>query len=278
MLGDVLEDEDWLCGTAYIVRHCTLYAQQITALERALRQMESALVELDVLSRLLQVAPSTSVEELQVQLESCLLAFNRAQHALQADAGARVALEQKTHELNTATANLAADTTTRGNLLRATEALSKIVEQHSLERATAEAFGAIKGKVSAIFAQIHTPQEYELGDFTNESLVIPRDNKQAHAVNQVSTGQRAALALSIFLALNDSAKSAPPVILIDDPVAHIDDLNTLSFLDYLREIVLRSHKQVFFATADIRLAALFQRKFEFMGSRRFKRISLPLQN
>jgi len=278
MLGDVLEDEDWLCGTAYIVRHCTLYAQQITALERALRQMESALVELDVLSRLLQVAPSTSVEELQVQLESCLLAFNRAQHALQLDAGARVALEQKTHELNTATANLAADTTTRGNLLRATEALSKIVEQHSLERATAEAFGAIKGKVSAIFAQIHTPQEYELGDFTNESLVIRRDNKQAHAVNQVSTGQRAALALSIFLALNDSAKSAPPVILIDDPVAHIDDLNTLSFLDYLREIVLRSHKQVFFATADIRLAALFQRKFEFMGSRRFKRISLPLQN
>jgi len=278
MLGDVLEDEDWLCGTAYIVRHCTLYAQQITALERALRQMESALVELDVLSRLLQVAPSTSVEELQVQLESCLLAFNRAQHALQLDAGARVALEQKTHELNTATANLAADTTTRGNLLRATEALSKIVEQHSLERATAEAFGAIKGKVSAIFAQIHTPQEYELGDFTNESLVIRRDNKQAHAVNQVSTGQRAALALSIFLALNDSAKSAPPVILIDDPVAHIDDLNTLSFLEYLREIVLRSHKQVFFATADIRLAALFQRKFEFMGSRRFKRISLPLQN
>jgi len=278
MLGDVLEDEDWLCGTAYIVRHCTLYAQQITALERALRQMESALVELDVLSRLLQVAPSTSVEELQVQLESCLLAFNRAQHALQADAGARVALEQKTHELNTATANLAADTTTRGNLLRATEALSKIVEQHSLERATAEAFGAIKGKVSAIFAQIHTPQEYELGDFTNESLVIRRDNKQAHAVNQVSTGQRAALALSIFLALNDSAKSAPPVILIDDPVAHIDDLNTLSFLDYLREIVIRGRKQVFFSTADIRLAALFQRKFEFMGSNRFKRISLPLLN
>lgn len=156
--------------------------------------------------------------------------------------------------------------------------LSKIVEQHSLERATKDAFDAIKEKVSSIFAQVHSPQEYELGDFMNESLMIRRDNKQVHAVNQVSTGQRAALALSIFLALNDSAKSAPPVILIDDPVAHIDDLNTLSFLDYVREIVLRSRKQVFFATADIRLAALFQRKFEFMGSNRFKRISLPLQS
>jgi DNA repair protein SbcC/Rad50 len=253
-------------------------AQQIIALERALRQVESALLELDGLAGLLQIPPGTSVEEIQVQLESCLLAFDRAQHALQADAGAKVTLEQKANELKTATANLATDTTKYGNLLRASEVLSKIVEQHSLERATKDAFDAIKEKVSTIFAQVHSPQEYELGDFMNESLMIRRDNKQVHAVNQVSTGQRAALALSIFLALNDSAKSAPPVILIDDPVAHIDDLNTLSFLDYLRELVLNSRKQVFFATADIRLAALFQRKFEFMGSDRFKRISLPRQD
>jgi chromosome segregation protein len=115
-----------------------------------------------------------------------------------------------------------------------------------------------------------------LGDFSSNALIVNRTTHKIHAVNQVSTGQRAALALSIFLALNDSAKSAPPIILIDDPVAHIDDLNTLSFLDYLREVALRGEKQVFFATADIRLAALFQRKFEFLGGERFKRISLPL--
>jgi len=95
---------------------------------------------------------------------------------------------------------------------------------------------------------------------SSSGLIIRRDNKLAHAVNQVSTGQRAALALSIFLALNDRAKSAPPIILIDDSVAHVDDLNTLSFLDYLRELGLRRRKQLFFATTDIRLAALFQRK------------------
>ncbi|OAJ52500.1 hypothetical protein A6V36_13920 [Paraburkholderia ginsengiterrae] len=250
--------------------------QQITVLERAQRQAENALLELDGVARLLQVAPSTSIEEIQVQLEACLLAFDKAQHAFQAEEQARTAIEEKTLELKTANDHLAADTTTRANLLRASETLSKVVEQYSLERATADAFGAIKDKVSAVFAQIHSPQEYELGDFTEESLIIRRENKQVHAVTQVSTGQRAALALSIFLALNDSAKSAPPVILIDDPVAHIDDLNTLSFLDYLREIALRTRKQVFFATADIRLAALFQRKFEFMGNDRFKRISLPL--
>jgi DNA repair protein SbcC/Rad50 len=76
------------------------------------------------------------------------------------------------------------------------------------------------------------------------------------------------------LALNRSAESAPPVLLIDDPVAHIDDLNALSFLDYLRDLAVSTRKQIFFATADARLAALFQRKFEFLGSERFKKIVL----
>lgn len=253
------------------------HLQQITALERTLGQMEGALQEIDGLGRLVHLPPNSSVEELQTQLEACLLAFDRAHHAFQADVQAKATLGQKTDELNSATESLASDTTRQGNLSRASEALSQVVEQHSLERATADAFGAIKNEVSAIFAQIHSPQEYELGDFTNDSLIIRRDNRQVHAVNQVSTGQRAALALSIFLALNDSAESAPPLILIDDPVAHIDDLNALSFLDYLRELVLHSRKQVFFATADIRLAALFQRKFEFLGDHRFKRLSLPLR-
>jgi ABC-type phosphate/phosphonate transport system ATPase subunit len=37
--------------------------------------------------------------------------------------------------------------------------------------------------------------------------------------------------------------SAPRVMLIDDPIAHVDDLNSLSFLDYLREIAIRGHRQ-----------------------------------
>lgn len=114
------------------------------------------------------------------------------------------------------------------------------------------------------------------GNFENGQLIVRRDDGATHAVNQVSTGQRAALALSIFLALNESAGTAPPVILIDDPVAHVDDLNALSFLDYLRDLVVNSRKQVFFATADARLAALFQRKFEFLGPNRFRRINLDV--
>jgi len=68
--------------------------------------------------------------------------------------------------------------------------------------------------------------------------------------------------------------TGPPVILIDDPVAHIDDLNCLSFLDYLREIALTGRRQIFFATADDKLATLFERKFDFMGPEAFRRFNL----
>ena len=93
-------------------------------------------------------------------------------------------------------------------------------------------------------------------------------------LSEISTGQRAALVLSIFLAQNAQLTVAPPVILIDDPIAHVDDLNSLSFLDYLREIVLKGRRQVFFSTANDKLATLIERKFDFLGSDGFRRIDL----
>jgi len=62
--------------------------------------------------------------------------------------------------------------------------------------------------------------------------------------------------------------------LIDDPIAHVDDLNSLSFLDYLRELVLMHDRQIYFATASGKLATLFQRKFDFLGEEDFKMIDL----
>jgi len=47
----------------------------------------------------------------------------------------------------------------------------------------------------------------------------------------ISSGQRAAFALAVFLAQKAQLRAGPRVILIDDPIAHADDLNCLSFLD-----------------------------------------------
>jgi DNA repair protein SbcC/Rad50 len=93
-------------------------------------------------------------------------------------------------------------------------------------------------------------------------------------LSEISTGQRAAFALSIFLAQNAQLTVAPPVVLIDDPIAHVDDLNSLSFLDYLRELALTGRRQIYFATANDKLTTLFERKFDFLGEERFRRFDL----
>ncbi|MBE2259086.1 MAG: AAA family ATPase [Rhodobacteraceae bacterium] len=158
------------------------------------------------------------------------------------------------------------------NLQAASTALSKLRLELSLESATAKSLNAIGQEINEAFVRIHSPSEYEYVG-SNGVLLRSKVDQEDWSLDKVSTGQRAAFALSVFLAVNRTAAKAPPVILIDDPVAHVDDLNALSFLDYLRDLAVTSKKQVFFATADARVASLFARKFGFLGDD-FKRIDL----
>jgi len=143
-----------------------------------------------------------------------------------------------------------------------------ILEKHSLGSAMEAALQKNKAAIDEIFRRIHSPAEFSgLRDMTT----LIRKNGELANLQQISTGQRAALALSLFLAQNAQLRSAPPLMLIDDPIAHVDDLNCLSFLDYLREVALSGERQIIFATANEKLAALFQRKFDFLGDSEFKR-------
>jgi len=120
-------------------------------------------------------------------------------------------------------------------------------------------------EVIDIFKSIHVPREFSMLKFENKRLTLIGDNENDHRyITEISTGQRSALALSIFLSLNNKLANGPDLIMFDDPVAFIDDLNALSFLDYLRLHVLKSGKQIFFATANNRLAHLFEKKFAFL--------------
>lgn len=56
------------------------------------------------------------------------------------------------------------------------------------------------------------------------------------------------------------------MMLVDDPVAHVDDMNSLALLDYLADVAETGRRQIFFATADEKLANLFEKKMGFMGS------------
>lgn len=156
----------------------------------------------------------------------------------------------------------------------AEETFNEIVEKHSREEATREEMASNRAAIEWIFRRIHAPAEFAGLDAELFTSLTRIDGSPAQ-LSQISTGQRAALALSIFLAFNRRSVGAPPVILIDDPIAHVDDLNTLAFLDYLRDLALEGERQIVFATASSKLAGLFRRKFEFLrADGRFTEIPL----
>lgn len=156
-------------------------------------------------------------------------------------------------------------------LREAEEVFRSILERHSLASAMEDALQQNKAVIEEIFRRIHSPAEFSgLLDMTT----LRRKDGQEAKLHQISTGQRAAYALSLFLAQNAQLRSAPQLMLIDDPIAHVDDLNCLSFLDYLREVAVIGKRQIVFATANEKVASLFERKFDFLGPAEFKMHSL----
>jgi len=158
-------------------------------------------------------------------------------------------------------------------LSKAEKILAVLREKYSLNSAMDTALQENRSSIESIFLQIHSPAEFIGIGSSLKTLVRKGSNKEA-SLKEISTGQRAAFALSIFLAQNAHiSEAAPPVLLFDDPIAHVDDLNSLSFLDYLREIALSGKKQIFFSTASNKLATLFERKFDFLGPDEFKKFN-----
>jgi exonuclease SbcC len=141
--------------------------------------------------------------------------------------------------------------------------LEDLVSNHSLEEASRAAILTTHVVADEIFERIHTPKEYRIRTDVETPLEL-RDNGRVVSLREVSTGQRSAYALAIFLAMNAQVREGPKVLILDDPISHADDLNALSFLDYLRDLVLHSNRQLFFATADERVGGLFAHKFAFL--------------
>lgn len=118
--------------------------------------------------------------------------------------------------------------------------------------------------ISNIFLNLHSPREFsELRLDKNDQLVAIR-KKEEVPVYKLSTGQKTAVALSVFFKMNLSTENAPEIIMLDEPVSNIDDMNILAMLDFLREIALTTNRQIFFTTANHNVAKLFRRKFSCM--------------
>ena len=142
--------------------------------------------------------------------------------------------------------------------------LDTLTEQSSGSALASQILTENAAAIARTFASIHMPNEFEIQIVRGKLVVIRGSTGAEVQLDHMSTGQRAAFALSLFLAMNGRLRSGPPVLLFDDPVAHIDDINVLSFLDHLRQLAIGGSRQIFFATADTKLAGLFRHKFRFL--------------
>lgn len=129
-------------------------------------------------------------------------------------------------------------------------------------------------EIKDIFKTIHSPQEFTNIKFEDKKLVLFKEADKPYEISQISTGQRGALVLSIFISLNRKLQNGPKILIFDDPVTFIDDFNALSFLDFLRYFIVKEKKQIFFATANKKFASLFKKKFDFLGENEFKEFTL----
>lgn len=143
--------------------------------------------------------------------------------------------------------------------------LSSIIENYSPDKYLTDFLKSHTDTISEIFIKLHAPNDFIAVELIDDVLKLKRAENNYSGLEELSTGQRTALVLSVFLTLNQSIKTVPPIVIFDDPVTFVDDLNTLTFLDYLRNMVLNEEKQIFFATANQKLANLFAKKFEFLA-------------
>nr|WP_315422402.1 hypothetical protein [uncultured Pedobacter sp.] len=152
----------------------------------------------------------------------------------------------------------------KGRIDESLNALEAMLSDHSEDSFLREFLESNKQEISNTFIAIHTPKEFKDIAIKDGKIQLFKKNGEVTNLMRISTGQRSALALSLFLTLNNKLKNGPDILIFDDPVTFTDDLNILSFLDYLRELVINRNKQLFFATANENLSFLFQKKFKLL--------------
>jgi hypothetical protein len=209
------------------------------------------------------VVEADAIRKVAAQLRTALSGEKQAQSAYAESVQRKAQLDQQLAELRPRIERLT----------KAQSTLDTLQRDHSLSGAMAAALRENRNDIEMIFSRIHSPAEFR-GLGSGWTTVVRKADGAEAKMSEISSGQRAAFALSIFLAQNAQLRMAPPIILMDDPIAHVDDLNSLSFFDYLRDVALAATRQIFFATASEKLAALFERKFDFLGPNQFRRIDL----
>ncbi|MDR2598993.1 MAG: AAA family ATPase [Oscillospiraceae bacterium] len=123
----------------------------------------------------------------------------------------------------------------------------------------------IYDRIKSLFLLLTSARDYnDLHISESFSLAAIKTNSNIPVLPiNMSVGQRVCFALAALLASFLENSKAPNILILDEPVANLDDLHLLNMLDIIRQLSIRG-TQVFFTTANESVAKLFKRKFGFM--------------
>lgn len=225
------------------------------------------------LRHLLELGDNDDLDAMTPRIDSAREAAERFAAAITREAASRSTEAKARGDLEQVENRIEESELIRKRITAALEQITELRKNDALADATDAELMNVQITTDSVFRKIHSPHEYGVRRDAQAPLYRLDDPGKDVTLSDISTGQRAAFVLSVFLAMNSKLQDAPPILLFDDPVAHIDDFNSLSFLDYLRDVALAGNRQIFYATADTKLAGLFEHKFSFLGEK-FRRFEL----
>lgn len=143
------------------------------------------------------------------------------------------------------------------------EAFDLISNQKKLEDIMVNFLLENAKQIELFFKILHRPKEFGTLNINDGKISIVRNsNGNVVESSQMSTGQRMALAFSIMITLHKNAPNAPGFLMLDEPVANLDDMHVLNLIDLLRELAING-TQIIITTADRQMAKYLRRKFSF---------------
>lgn len=149
----------------------------------------------------------------------------------------------------------------KDHILTADEAISRYGAH--VRDVTVSSLSPLLSPATELFSRMHANEVYHTlsvsGDDLNWMVLAEGNNTPLAAQEKLSQGQRQDLALSLYLA---RAKSTGGSFLLDEPIAHLDDLNRVAMLDIFRLVATSmGNMNLILTTASDSLARHLAQKF-----------------
>ncbi|MBD0703705.1 AAA family ATPase [Pseudomonas sp. PSB1] len=151
--------------------------------------------------------------------------------------------------------------TGQNHILTADEAINRYGDH--VRDVTVSSLSPLLSPATELFSRMHANEVYHKlsvsGDDLNWMVLAEGNDTPLAAQEKLSQGQRQDLALSLYLA---RAKSTGGSFLLDEPIAHLDDLNRVAMLDIFRLVATSmDHMNLILTTASDTLARHLAQKF-----------------